>query len=315
MTLLTSYSPVLRNNHLLSSTHTVSDMSLVDDKNSHPMVMEMSQYLINNLQWVTFPPSLTIAEVWFCTLSIVLCVASFRYACTFARWFHPRPTDVDEKIEKLPLISYEWKRRFVGCVIHTFQMLFSLYLMMWDQASFQDVLFGYSPTARYAFLFSFVTYAFDISLLVLHPKRTPRRIIGNVVWSVHHVVAMALLSLLMVCEKGSFVASCFMISSFAHVTNNLRWLERYLNSPRTSRFWYLSLANLVSYFLTAIVPIPYMFYLVSVQTHKDFADIFGTYIPWKCLFGTILIYLPHVILLFAMIFKFTQVGKKKHKHQ
>ena len=52
-----------------------------------------------------------------------------------------------------------------------------------------------------------------------------------------------------VCEKGSFVASCFMISSFAHVTNNLRWLERYLNSPSTSRFWYLSLANLVSYFL------------------------------------------------------------------
>ena len=226
-------------------------------------------------------------------LAVLLATLAVSYASWRLAWTPPRL--------KAEATRFESRRRSMVILWHTFSAAANAYIIFLDEEVHLDLVRGYSRFAHLTFCFGAVTYGIDTVLMAVHPRKTR---LTKSVWLVHHVISVALLLLLMHVRMGGFPAACFMISSATHVTSNARWfLQTRSGLKCTPADKALGLVNLVNFFMTAVLPIPFMLSRITDQASITYAELWDgsfRYMHRKCIGGTLLIYVPHVLLFVHM---------------
>eukprot|EP01006_Ploeotia_vitrea_P000709 TRINITY_DN103517_c0_g1_i1.p2 TRINITY_DN103517_c0_g1~~TRINITY_DN103517_c0_g1_i1.p2 ORF type:complete len:300 (+),score=118.39 TRINITY_DN103517_c0_g1_i1:25-924(+) len=206
--------------------------------------------------------------------------------------------DDDAAVVVVAGMVFEWRRRAVALVAHLISTAFNVYLCWFDQTGRADLVTGYSRVAHVAFVFGAAMYIVDTALIVAHPRKGRRT---RIVWVVHHVVAITFLLMMRHYRMGSFPAACFMISSATHIPSNLRWFEQTASGLKcTRRDKVIGWVNMVTFFVAAVLPIPYMFVAIAEQKRISIRSLLldgeFEHIHRKCIAGSALIYVPHVLL-------------------
>lgn len=201
---------------------------------------------------------------------------------------------------------YDWDRRLTNLTFQLLQLPFNLYILLIDQESNSDVIYGYSRIAHVGFIIILSFYIHDTTGLILHP-RPPT---GTWAWIIHHMIASALL-VYDVCYKQSsaFPAAAFLISAAGHIPNELRWfftataLFRRLPITFRDAFNVLSTSLISAVFL---IPPVWLLKRCAQQLELSIYDLLIQRMTNYCHFFFALIYLTHVGLVVGQLRRLTR---------
>lgn len=192
---------------------------------------------------------------------------------------------------------FDWDRRFLNITFQTLQLIFNLYLIFFDPVVQADCLRAYSNTAHLGFLIIIAFYIYDTTGIVMHPITPP----GTSIWIFHHLVATSLL-LLNVCylRTSAFPAAILLISAASHIPNELRWIlsALHVQNPKLLRAVFLLRAFLTLLFCG--LPPPYLLFRLAAHLDTSIFRLISHHMPSYCIFFFLLIYVPHVVLVFYL---------------
>lgn len=192
---------------------------------------------------------------------------------------------------------FDWDRRAINLVFQVIQTLFNGYLLMFDEAATADVLYGYSVVAHYGFLIIIAFYIYDSFGVVMHPLPS-----SAFVWITHHFISVALLvydAAYMRCS--AFPAATFLISAAGHIPNELRWFLAVSNQRRVSIINVTHVLCMVVVFITCGIPPLVLIIKAARQLEIAVLDVVFKRMRVYCISVSLLIYIPHVILIYIQI--------------
>lgn len=191
---------------------------------------------------------------------------------------------------------FEWDRRAINIIFQTLQVIFNSYILLYDPYSTSDVLYGYSPIAHIGFLIIVTFYVYDATGIVMHPSPSS----SSIAWLIHHFITVGLLVFDVSYKKCSaFPAAVFLISSVGHIPNETRW---FLAVTNIHNIFIIRSIHLVCGFVALVTcgfPPPYLLIRVATQLQITVFDVVFYRMRGYCMFFFLLIYIPHVIIIFV----------------
>lgn len=218
----------------------------------------------------------------------------------FIEWIHRRRLGPRLPSYKgLPFCDrFDWNRRIINLLFQVVQLLFNIYLLTADKQVSLDYIYGYSLAAHIGFLSIVSFYMYDSIGIVMHPSPSSR----SLPWLIHHLVAIVLL-LWIVSYKQSFAfpAAAFLVSAAGHIPNELRWFIAAANVRNQIVINTVLLLCFIFTFLFCGVPPLYLLQKIATQLHTTMYSVFFSRMRSHCVFVFLLVYIPHVVLLFHQL--------------
>lgn len=215
-------------------------------------------------------------------------------------WFHRRSIGPRlQSYTELPFSDkFDWGRRVINLSFQLIQLVFNAYVIMFDQNTRKDNLYGYSTVAHIGFLIIIAFYLYDSTGIVMHPSPSSR----SVVWLIHHVIAVSLL-LWVVSLKRSFAfpSAIFLISAAGHIPNELRWFIAATDVRNQGLINTSLVLCFVITFVACGIPPPYLLYKCAAQLGVSVHDLVFSRMRIYCISVFLLIYIPHVFLVFHQL--------------
>ncbi|KAA8495916.1 hypothetical protein FVE85_2071 [Porphyridium purpureum] len=194
------------------------------------------------------------------------------------------------------VLLFDAGQRALNLLAQSVQLIFNLFVIFFDTETRRDPLRAYSECAHFGFVLVAAFYLYDTFLWMVHPKVKHR--FG---WVMHHVITILLLSMNFQMRKGAFAASCFLISSAGHISNELRWFWYKLGKHTHAMVNILNVTgNLVIFWSCLAAPL-YMIHVIALSTETPWRHLFSSVMRWPCLAGISTIYIPHVVLFFVQV--------------
>lgn len=190
---------------------------------------------------------------------------------------------------------FDWERRFLNLLFQIIQAPFNAYILLLDRQVSTDYIYGYSTAAHVGFIVIIAFYIYDTIGIVMHPAAPS----NSPMWLFHHSVAVVLLLYNVSYRKCSaFPAAAFLISGAGHIMNELRWLCTAMNVQsqrvlKTCHIFYVLVC-----ILTCGLPPPFLLLKCARQLGIPVFDLVIHHMQPYCNFVFILIYVPHVVLIF-----------------
>lgn len=206
---------------------------------------------------------------------------------------------IGPSIQSYRKISYrdrfDWDRRLSNVLFQVLQAMFNVYTLVYDKKVTQDVLYGYSEVSHIGLLIILSFYIYDSIGIVMHPLPSS----NSNMWLLHHYITIGLLAYNISYKRSSaFPASIFLISSVSHIPNEIRWFLTVMNIRHRLTLRSVHILCFILVVLTCAVPPPYLIYESSKQLNISISQVVFHKMQSYCLFFFLLIYIPHVLLIF-----------------
>lgn len=190
---------------------------------------------------------------------------------------------------------FDWDRRSINITFQVVQAVFNAYILLLDLGATSDILYGYSIKAHIGFLIIIAFYLYDTTGIIMHPLPPS----AGGVWIIHHIIAVGLLVYNVTYKKSSaFPAATFLISAAGHIPNELRWFLVVSNQRNQAALNFANLLCLLIIIVTCVLPPPYLLSKAAQQLDTSVYDVVFNRMRAYCRFFFLLIYIPHVYLVY-----------------
>jgi TLC domain len=205
---------------------------------------------------------------------------------------------------------YEWRRRLLATLMQCVSVSLNVWpLQFVAEMNSDESVLGWNRTSGVGLTLLLSHYLLDALLYAVHPARRDSVKLG---WIVHHAISALLIGVVVLLRRGAWLAGAFTIAGGTNVPSDIRWflVKCHQNEALTSGndlkrakrcYQALTVVFVLAYFMLAIFPVVFLVYSIGESSGAGFVGVITQQMTVWCLLGTGIVFVPHVLLFFALV--------------